>query len=361
MTICRYVCSLSPSCILVSLLGFSTYVIFLGILTTKKLRLLEPNRYNDDRENVPICQVFHFGTDVFTNNAHETKIHPPKCHESSVLLKTNPTNSYQIFIVNGVLHIRNQSVNQAQTTRNNQCSLFPIVRLDEYHSIYGTPVTSIHDGYQTEWPAFMVLCQPSDNLNHQPHIRWNDKILKQQERHFICGSFPPVLMEEKRSNQQIAFNVLLLGLDSISRVAAERYLPQTMNWLRNRDQVELMDLYNIVGDGTTANLLALLTGLFETELPESRKSHVKRGKNRFESLGTTVLDHYPWLWDEFRRIGGYATHFIEDSPKWGTFQHRLTGFGTDRTPTHSYGRPCLLMSAQEAERFGKTLGCIGTR
>ncbi|THD27913.1 hypothetical protein D915_001288 [Fasciola hepatica] len=365
MVTCHHVRALSSSCVLFTLLGLSIYVILLGLFATKQLRLLDPNssdpiHIDSHAENAAVCRTFNLDED-FKNSADKTKIHPPKCHEYSLLPKRKPSNLYEVSITKGILRIRNRNASRASTTQNDQCSLFPIVRLDEYHSIYATPISSVRDGYQPQWPAFMVLCQPSDNLNHHSHIRWNDETLNEQERHFICGAFPPIRLNERSSHRGRMFNILLLGLDSISRIAAEHYLPKTMRWLRNHtSQVEMMNLYNIVGDGTTANLLALLTGLFEQELPESRKSHVTPKENPTESR-ETIIDSYPWIWDEFTRLGGYATHFIEDSPKWGTFQHRLTGFGISRTPTHSYGRPCLLMAAQEAQRFGKTLGCINSR
>lgn len=128
----------------------------------------------------------------------------------------------------------------------------------------------------------------------------------------------------------------------------------------NNPNTELFDLYTVIGDGTTVNLLALLTGLFEQELPESRKSHTLESAGGQKS-GKTVLDDYPWVWDVFRRLGGYATHYIEDTPKWGTFQHRLVGFGTKKAPTDSYGRTCLLAALQDEHYYGKTLGCVHSR
>uniref|UniRef100_A0A183A823 Guanylate cyclase domain-containing protein n=1 Tax=Echinostoma caproni TaxID=27848 RepID=A0A183A823_9TREM len=366
---CRLVLSPTPSCILIGLVVCSLYVILLGLFATRKLRLTEyvQSDFTYDIEPIlgvqssAVCQTFHLRQHDW-NTTDQSRVQPPKCDERGILSNTNPTYLYDISITNGQLNIRKRSVRENQTTDGDiQCSLFPIIRSDEYHSIYGIPVNSVQDGYRPDWPAFMVLCQPRENLIQLPQARWNSEKLKQQERHFVCGAFPPVHLDTTHAKHGPMFNVLLLGLDSISRVAAEQYLPQTMAWLRSHRNVEIMDLYNIIGDGTTANLLALLTGLFEHELPESRKSRVVPVSVNSLTPNETVLDTYPWLWGEFNRVGGYATHFIEDSPKWGTFQHRLTGFGVERTPTHSYGRPCLLMAAQEEHRYGKTLGCIHAR
>jgi hypothetical protein len=48
--------------------------------------------------------------------------------------------------------------------------------------------------------------------------------------------------------------------------------------------------YNIVGDGTPAALLPILTGKTEKELPEARRGHV----------GANTVDKFPWIWNKFK-------------------------------------------------------------
>lgn len=48
--------------------------------------------------------------------------------------------------------------------------------------------------------------------------------------------------------------------------------------------------YNIVGDGTPAALLPILTGKTEKELPEARRGYA----------GANVVDRFPWIWKKFR-------------------------------------------------------------
>ncbi|KAF5399600.1 hypothetical protein PHET_06411 [Paragonimus heterotremus] len=262
---------------------------------------------------------------------------------------------YHVSIDRGRLSITR--VHKAEV-KGRVCSLFPIIRLDDYISVYGESIDNVTDGFRPSWPQFMVLCQSPENLNAFAGVPWNDSSFGMQERHFICGSFPPVALPIANIElvaRSPTYNILLLGLDSISRMAAVRYLPKTMQLVNDLPNAITMQLYNVIGDGTTANLLALLTGLSEKELPEARTSHVSVNHN------VSVLDKYPWIWEDFAKIGGYATHFIEDTPKWGTFQHRLTGFGANRAPTHSYGRPCLQAAAHDEEYYGKKLGCTTSR
>ncbi|CAH8660513.1 unnamed protein product [Heterobilharzia americana] len=255
-----------------------------------------------------------------------------------------------------------------------QCSLFPIKRLNDYQSIYLNAVEQIYDGYQSEWPMFMVMCQPKENVFLlEPDTSWSNSRFDQSERLFVCGSYPPQIIDQTEPKwssslyrrNEFMFNVLLLGIDSISRLSAFRYFPKTVKFLQQiNESATIMNIYNVIGDGTTVNLLGLLTGQLESELPESRKSHIGFNKGGKKSNGNdnhTVLDSYPWIWKEYSEYGGYATHYIEDTPKWGTFQHRLCGFGLLNSPTTSYGRPCLLAASQEESYSEKVLGCTMSR
>ncbi|CAH8589558.1 unnamed protein product [Dicrocoelium dendriticum] len=266
----------------------------------------------------------------------------PVCSTSSV-------NKQLVWMERGVLHIA--PVNDTSRV----CSALPIYRIDDYKSVYGEGIDDVTDGFVPRWPSFMLLCQPRANLEIRRGLPWKKDLFREQDRTFVCGSFPPVSLIFGSRNIAPVYNILLLGLDSISQRAAAQYLPKTMQLLDSWPSAYTMKWYNVIGDGTTANLMALLTGRFEHELPEARKSRIPLRSNG------SVLDSYPWIWKEFERAGGYATHSIEDSPKWGTFQFRLTGFGAKKTPTHSYGRPCMLAAAQDEQQYGKQLGCTTSR
>ncbi|GAA56704.1 hypothetical protein CLF_111388 [Clonorchis sinensis] len=256
-----------------------------------------------------------------------------------------------VWMEQGVLRIHTPiTVNKSRRI----CSVFPIIRMDDFISVYGEGMDDVSDHTKLSWPMVMVLCQPRENLEVKRSLSWDENAFKNQSRHFICGSHPPQKLPPPSilKNQIPGYSILLLGLDSVSHSAALRHLPKTMHMLETNPNAVTMQLYNVVGDGTTTNLLALLTGYFEDELPESRRSRVTSKHN------TTVVDKYPWIWNTYSQVGGYATHFIEDSPKWGTFQYRLIGFGVEKTPTHSYGRPCMLAADKE---HGKRLGCINSR
>ena len=92
---------------------------------------------------------------------------------------------------------------------------------------------------------------------------------------------------------------------------------------------QVFQLHHMVGDGTPPNLLALLTGHLEAELPEARKG----------IPGAAPVDRFPWIWKDFR-AAGYATLFAEDHPDIAAFNYRLLGFA--EPPTDHYMRPFML-------------------
>jgi hypothetical protein len=55
-------------------------------------------------------------------------------------------------------------------------------------------------------------------------------------------------------------NVLMVIIDSLSHMSWKRKLPQTYRFLKNSLGSTILDGYNIIGDGTTPNIIALLAG-----------------------------------------------------------------------------------------------------
>ena len=105
----------------------------------------------------------------------------------------------------------------------------------------------------------------------------------------------------------------------------------------------LFDLsgYTIVGDGTTAQLSGILSGILETDLGECMGIVLVVGngsvRNRVE--GARYIDSWPWIFKEYENAG-YVTLYTEDEPQMGAFQLRLKGW--EEQPTTHYMRPFWL-------------------
>ena len=82
----------------------------------------------------------------------------------------------------------------------------------------------------------------------------------------------------------------------------------------------------IVGDGTTAQLSAMLTGLEERKQSEARR----------RKSGSKPVDNWRWIFRNCKEKG-YATMFSEDAPNFATFNYRLRGFYDP--PTDHFARP----------------------
>jgi hypothetical protein len=147
-------------------------------------------------------------------------------------------------------------------------------------------------------------------------------------------------------------NIILLGFDSTSRVNVYRYMPKTLAWMHNNfgwatdlNQIEVshhcivldhfqdnelpnmvfeMKGKTIVGDGTTPQLTAMLTG-YPT-------SHYYTGDGSGK-----VVDGWEFIFKDYVKEGlfctlayviitGFITAFLEDQPSLGAFSLRLNGW-----------------------------------
>ncbi|CAG5108936.1 Protein of unknown function [Cotesia congregata] len=145
--------------------------------------------------------------------------------------------------------------------------------------------------------------------------------------------------EQNNNNNKIS--VLVLGIDSVSRLNFLRSLPQTSKYLRETGWTHLAG-YNKMGDNTFPNLMALLTG--------KNSSSAYADCRPREAYG---LDNCPFLWYAFQRAG-YVTAYGEDDSTLSTFNYLKTGFVDP--PTDYYLRPYVVA----AEKFLKAKHKFGS-
>jgi hypothetical protein len=124
------------------------------------------------------------------------------------------------------------------------------------------------------------------------------------------------VMEKKKiqreSNEHL--NLFMFGFDSVSRLAAERKLPKTMNYIRNKLKGHTFKGYTMLGGSTYPNLIPVLTGktAYSSELPPLDPK-------------TEFTDSYPFIWKEFARKN-YVTMYSEDYPEISIFDNTMKGF-----------------------------------
>ncbi|XP_055910016.1 uncharacterized protein LOC129944538 isoform X2 [Eupeodes corollae] len=137
------------------------------------------------------------------------------------------------------------------------------------------------------------------------------------------------LQDWKKSNSETKkpVSVLMIGIDSISRVNLIRAMPKTAQYLYDNEWFE-MSGYNKMGDNTFPNLMAILTGYNQT---------VAFDKCAPTKLG--ALDRCPFIWKSFREHG-YVTAYAEDESSINTFNYLKLGF--EKPPVDYYLRPFLI-------------------
>jgi hypothetical protein len=148
-------------------------------------------------------------------------------------------------------------------------------------------------------------------------------------------------------------NVMLISYDSVSRSSWLNRLNKTNHFIFDKMKFEILNGYNIVGDGTTAALTPIYTGQTEEELPNVLKNN---GKAQY------VDEAYPFIWKELHKKGYISMH-LEDWPHVGAFNYRMKGF-SNQTCHHYYKHYQMRLEAFKNEKkFNKKNDdfCIGAK
>ena len=142
----------------------------------------------------------------------------------------------------------------------------------------------------------------------------------------------------------MGLNVAFIVFDSQSSANFERTMPKTLKYLRGQSGNVQLKHHAVVGDGTTPQLCAILTGLNEHHLPDAR----------MENKESKTVDGWPFLFKTFKQQG-YVTMFLEDQAEFAAFSNHLRGFR--HSPTDHYARPFFLATSKTFERSF----CVGPK
>ncbi|CAH4014319.1 unnamed protein product [Pieris brassicae] len=153
------------------------------------------------------------------------------------------------------------------------------------------------------------------------------------EQFFAFTPKKPLLNVREDINEEKEFyNVIVMGIDAISRLNFHRTMPRTLAFLKKRGAIELLG-YNKVGDNTFPNLVPMLLGIREQDLKNTCWPNTK-----------STFDYCPFIWNAYKDAG-YYTAFGEDSASLGTFNFEKFGF--IQSPVDYY----LHTFMHEAERY----------
>ncbi|XP_021943412.1 uncharacterized protein LOC110842020 isoform X2 [Folsomia candida] len=186
------------------------------------------------------------------------------------------------------------------------------------------------------WKDFFPLVPSPRNLSPGTKTKakfWDEQKLKSNPNKKTSSIFPP--------------SVLVIGIDSISRLHMIRSMPRTKEFLTANGFTEMKG-YTKVGDNTFPNIMAAFAGMTEAETIA-----------RCWPSRHTKLDDCPFLWKNFSRMN-YVTAHVEDSPGIAIFNYDKTGFVLP--PSDYYLRPLMVAEHQAGRnrhRFGGANDCLG--
>ncbi|KAM3956091.1 LOW QUALITY PROTEIN: uncharacterized protein ACR2FA_009982 [Aphomia sociella] len=136
-----------------------------------------------------------------------------------------------------------------------------------------------------------------------------------------------VVHNDKReiSNDKSAYNILIIGIDAVSKLNFYRTMPKTLSYLKSKGAINL-EGFNKVGDNTFPNLIALLLGISSNELKKTCLPH-----------RNAAFDNCPFIWEWFKQVG-YYTAFGEDGSRLRAFNYDGAGFVNSPTDyyTHTF-------------------------
>ncbi|XP_068142305.1 uncharacterized protein [Drosophila tropicalis] len=131
---------------------------------------------------------------------------------------------------------------------------------------------------------------------------------------------------KKKKDEERPLSVLMIGIDSLSRVHLIRAMPKTAQYLYDNDWFEMAG-YNKIDDNTYPNIMAMSTG-WSLEYANTQCPPWKVGG----------LDKCKFIWKMYEDYG-FATAYGEDAVKINTFNYMRQGFV--KPPVDYYLRPYL--------------------
>ncbi|XP_078679441.1 uncharacterized protein LOC144915075 [Branchiostoma floridae x Branchiostoma belcheri] len=231
------------------------------------------------------------------------------------------------------------------------CTYSKVTRFDDYQVLYTTLHTEVFESNEIslQFPFkdqfAKVNCFLEQNVFNQTQQAWV-KVIREHNNMFVQVVRNENLVEDKRAIIEKegrmkkalghGMNVLMVGVDSTSRMNFMRKLPQTFKYFTETLEGHVLKGYHVIGDGTTAQFLGMLSGFHEEELPNAKTG----------VANSTTCDVFPLVWKKFRRMG-YTTMHAEDEAWSGTFTFRIRGF--EEQPTDHYMRTFWVAQEQLPE------------
>lgn len=185
-------------------------------------------------------------------------------------------------------------------------------------------ITSTHVDDRVKYKDCKYFNEKIDVQDEFVRVKCSAKSVELYQQYFLFAPKKKFVEHDNKAekpNNELAYNVLILGIDGVSRNNLHRTMPKTISLLKSKGAVEMMG-YNKVGDNTFPNLIPMVMGIKDSELKKVCLPHE-----------AATFDNCPFIWEWFKQAG-YYTALGEDSANLGTFNYIKVGFSN--TPTDYY-------------------------
>lgn len=217
-----------------------------------------------------------------------------------------------------------------------QCYFTTFTRLTDYSVAKNDTINPLHFGQRSKIDSeyVQVFCENGN----------------QSQLYIDFHTFFPRQIDWKVEEKVEKYNIMILGVDSMSKLNFHRMLNQTSKTILDDLEAIEMQGYNKVGDNTYPNLIPLLTGLSEEELNGACLS----------SNASIYFDNCHFIWDEFKRKG-FSTLFSEDSATLSLFNYFKNGF--EKQPVDYYFRTMMHQMEKDIayNKIGNYKLCLGSQ
>lgn len=211
------------------------------------------------------------------------------------------------------------------------CHVDSIVRATDYTNVVDTSrrlVFGYGDAIEANTEFALVTC-------------YHDKGKSVVNYHYFIA--PKMQFESTTRGDKMS--VMMVGVDSVSRLHFHRVMHKTESVLNKLEAIELFG-YNKIGDNTYPNLMAVLAG---KDVDEIESTCLAGDKPKF--------DDCKFIWDDYK-ASGFSTMFAEDWVMASLFNYCKPGFA--RQPTDLRLRPILIeMEAKFGSQRNGVYWCLG--
>ena len=171
---------------------------------------------------------------------------------------------------------------------NVNCKYRNVTRQNDFELIY-SPYATLSDGQLITCDVIEVVCAAFEPLrkgsgggggqlrakSNALFVQIVDRLKHMPETLPPARPAPTMALKATAQSTCQPMNIVLLSYDSLSRVSWFKRLPKTTRYALDTMGFELLYGQSILGDGTPACMIPLLTGFTEGELPSTTKTDPK--------------------------------------------------------------------------------------